>query len=242
MEKVITDGTAVQKSEQTQASTGTAISNKASANSSRSIASGRRSGASNSLSPSPNVTASIKVQQLADINSKIQAANAMNDVDRVDSLMLQRAALVLELESLASVDVIQRSDGSIRVRTTEGRVLVDSRNATDGGRTAEVLPPPPPIETRETIAARDFAVASFSEAQGSAKASSPTVQASNDSAPSFAARPAPLPDSGIPAVDRVAHLKSKVEVLVQVEAAMASAEAQLSALETHQGDIDSLIG
>jgi len=244
MEKVTTDGTAVQKPEAKQAPASKGLSKQTQASSSSSDRSGRRSSAPVEFSPTPNVTASIKVQQLADINRKIQSASAENSINRLDALIQQRDALVMELESLSSVDVIQRSDGTVRVRTTEGNTLIDSEATQDGRSTAEMLPPPPPIDPEPTTVNREAASASYSEIDGNLGAE-PNVSAEPVASGELAA-PAlrePLPSStGIPSVDRVADLESKAVALEKVEAVMSDSMTQLGAIQTRQGDIDALIG
>jgi len=244
MEKVTTDGTAVQKPEAQQAPPSKGLSKQSQASSSSSDRSGRRSSASVALSPTPNVTASIKVQQLADINRKIQSASAENSINRVDALIQQRDALVLELESLSSVDVVQRSDGTVRVRTTEGNTLVDSEATNDGRSTAELLPPPPPIDPEPTTVTREAASASYSKLEGttSSESSAPVVSESAEAPPAPVKTEALPASTGIPSVDRVSDLESKAVALEQVEAVISDSMTQLGALQTHQGDIDALIG
>jgi flagellar hook-associated protein FlgK len=162
----------------------------------------------------------------------------------VDALIQQRDALVLELKSLSSVDVIQRSDGTVRVRTTEGNTLVDSGAVSDGRTTAELLPAPPPIDPEPTTVTREAASVSYRKLEGaiSSESSAPAVREIAET-PSTSAKSEVLPDStGIPSVDRVADLESKTVVLEQVEAVISDSMSQLGALQSHQGDIDALIG
>jgi flagellar hook-associated protein FlgK len=71
-----------------------------------------------------NVGAATLIQQLSEVNRRL--GSGATDSNSMAPLQSRRDALVGELEQHWSVDVIHRSDGSIRVRTVEGRVLFDS--------------------------------------------------------------------------------------------------------------------
>ena len=243
MEKVTTNGTAANQTELSGASSKAAQSERAEENATSSKKAHRtRASSGRSLSPTPDVSASIKVQQLADLNKKIQSASTGNDVTRVEELVRKRDALVSELESIASVDVVQRADGTVRIRTNEGRFLLDSAADPGGGGsdTAEVLPPPSSAGSGEAVssAAREAASSAYNQIEGGGGAKPSDV----NSAPARAATPTAPTITGIASVDQAVDLEAKIAVLTNIESSLAATGAQLTSLQSHQADIDAVLG
>ena len=88
-----------------------------------------------SVQPKINIGAATLVQQLTEVNRRLGAG--MTDPNSIAPLQSRREALLGELAQNYSVQVVRRSDGTIRIRTEEGRVLLDSAEVTE---TQEPLP------------------------------------------------------------------------------------------------------
>ena len=90
----------------------------------------RASSARQSNESRVNVGAAALVQQLSDISRKMVSGNL--DPSQLGPLESRRDALIGELSQNYSVQVVHRSDGTIRVRNKEGHVLLDSAENRDG--------------------------------------------------------------------------------------------------------------
>jgi len=229
---------------------------------------GTRARSQRSIEPSPDVTASSKIQQLSELNRQIRSAGTSSPRD-VERLSHRRDALLAELDAVASVDVTTQADGTVRVRTQEGNLLVDAL-APSGEPAGDIAPPPPlPGESAARAApepdpvAQVAAVAAYDRvarsAPGDTQAPPVAKSVESSSAVMAPAEELPVPESpsvavvarssevssgqtGIPLVDQAQNLEAKVEILNRVEVALAKSSTALGSVQSHQDDVNAILG
>ena len=109
-------------------------------------------------SPKPkiNIGAATLVQQLTEVNRRL--GSGTTDPNSIAPLQSRRDAILGELEQNYSVHVVHRSDGTIRIRTEEGRVLLDSTEVADTQAPMPTLgdsgasPSNPQVSTSDAVA------------------------------------------------------------------------------------------
>jgi len=215
-----------------------------------------------SIEPSPDVSASAKIQQLSEVNRQIRGASTSNPSD-VERLAQKRDALLAELDAIASVDVVTQADGTVRVRTQEGNLLVDSLSPVDDGRGDIAPPPPTPAAGGNTQSARpepapiasETAAAAYERIETADVATpAPVEGASMETTPEVAIveqEVAPVSSTltevasgqtGIALVDQAAGLEAKVDILNRVELALAESSTALGSVQSRQADVDAILG
>jgi len=232
---------------------------------------GTRARSQRSIEPSPDVTASSKIHQLSELNRQIRSAGASSPGE-VERLSHRRDALLAELDAVASVDVITQSDGTVRVRTQEGNLLVDALSPSSEEPVGDIAPPPPlsgesasHAESQPDPVAQVAAVAAYDRVARSDSGDNqapPVAEAVASNSAMMARSPAeeiPVPESpsvavvarsaevssgqtGISLVDQAQNIEAKVEILNRVEVALAKTSTALSSVQSHQDDVNAILG
>jgi flagellar hook-associated protein FlgK len=173
---------------------------------------------------SKDMSAGALVQQLSEINRRMESA-ASSGLE-VDDLIQRRDALVGELEQNSAIDVVHRPDGTVRIRTTEGRVLLGS-TVGEAGELGHSILQGASSETAE-VSLEQYQQMSGGETSG---------VSSTDSISSAVSKLAELPR-----IQSVESLQGKVAVLTQMEEAFTESSESLENLTSRQDDITRLLG
>lgn len=183
-----------------------------------------------SVQPKINVGAATLLQQLTEVNRRL--GSGTTDPNSIAPLQSRRDALLGELEQNYSVHVVHRSDGTIRIRTEEGQVLLDSAE-TQGEQ--QFIPP--------LSGGRSSAPAATHFSTTDAAAMYQNVE-SGESMKSRATLQTPEPNQTVgrlTPVSSVENVQRRIEIVGRLEASLQNSQQSLREASNMGGNIQSLI-
>jgi len=176
------------------------------------------------------VGAATLLQQLTEVNRRL--GSGTTDPNSIAPLQSRRDAILGELEQNYSVHVVHRSDGTIRIRTEEGRVLLDSAETQgeqqfipplgDGGSSAS---------TGTNLSSTDAAAMYQNVESGESLKSRATLQISEPNQTVGALAP----------VSSVENVQRKIEIVGRLEVSLQDSQQSLQQASNLSGNIQSLI-
>jgi flagellar hook-associated protein FlgK len=183
-----------------------------------------------SVQPKINVGAATLVHQLTEVNRRL--GSGTTDPNSIAPLESRRNAILGELEQNYSVHVVHRSDGSIRIRTEEGRVLLDSVEThgehgfippLGGGRSS--------VSAETGFSSTDAAAMYQNVESGESLKSRATLQT-----------PEPSQTVGnLTPVSSVQTVEQKIEIVGRLEASLQNSQQSLQQASNLSGNIQTLI-
>ena len=174
--------------------------------------------------PQINLGASRVLQQLSEINRRMGAGNI--DPNLIAPMESQRNALIEELEQNTSVLVTHRSDGTIRIRSLEGSVLLDSGLGSDAGE-PQVALPSLGAEATDSRTASDVARAVYAQVAASAGESVENLPSGGDVSMT------PI-ETALDPVPSIGTVQQRIAALDQLAVSLTQSSVSLSAA-TEQG-------
>ena len=183
-----------------------------------------------SVQPKINIGAATLLQQLTEVNRRL--GSGMTDPHSIAPLQSRRDALLGELEQNYSVHVVHRSDGTIRVRTEEGRVLLDSAE-TQGEQ--QFIPP--------LSGGRSSASAAMNLSSTDAATMYQNVE-SGESLKSRATLHTPEPSQmvgNLTPVSSVENVQRRIEIVDRLELSLQNSRQSLREASNLGGNIQALI-
>ena len=194
----------------------------------------RASSARQPSETSVNVGAATLVQQLSDISRKMVSGNV--DPSQMGPLESRRDALIGELSQNYSVQVVHRSDGTIRVRNKEGHVLLDSAENPEGPALTGAETPQPTVAPSATA---DPVVASAAYEKITSSTGEPVTPVV--AAPE-ALETAVIRETSLDPVSSMSVVQTRINIVSNLETSLQQSSESLSRAAAQTESLVGLIG
>ena len=182
-----------------------------------------------SVQPKINIGAATLVQQLTEVNRRL--GSGTTDPNSIAPLQSRRDALLGELEQNYSVQVVRRSDGTIRIRTEEGRVLLDSAEVSETQQPLPVLGENNQTSTNQQVSRPD-AVALYQKVDGGESTISKVGAQVSDPPPTV---------GSLDPVSSVESVQRRIEIVNRLETSLQQSQYSLRQASEVTGSLQSLL-